>query len=207
MLLDVVNDQNQKVGALEVSDEVFGGRVNAAVIWETVVQLNASERRGTHCTKTRGEVSGTGRKPWRQKGTGRARAGEIRSPLWRKGGTVFGPRPRSYGYDMPKKVARQALRAALTQKMKEGAVTVVEQFTLSAAKTQRAAELLGRLGVAGKALIVDVKPGDLVMRSFRNLAGVRVVASGQLTARDVIDGGRLVATTAAVERLQQVLTS
>lgn len=207
MTLDVVNDQNQKVGALEVSDKVFGGRVNAAVIWETVVQLNASERRGTHATKTRGEVSGTGRKPWRQKGTGRARVGEIRNPLWRKGGTVFGPRPRSYGYDMPKKVARQALRAALTQKMKEGAVTVVEQFTLSEAKTKRAAELLGRLGVAGKALIVDVKPGDLVMRSFRNLAGVRVVASGQLTARDVIDGGRLVATKAAVERLQQVLTS
>ncbi len=207
MTLDIVNDQNEKVGVLEVSDEIFGGRVNTAVIWETVVQLNASARRGTHAAKTRSEVSGSGRKPWRQKGTGRARVGEIRNPLWRKGGTVFGPRPRSYGYDVPKKVARQALRAALTQKIKEGAVTVVEQLALSESKTKLAAELLDRLGVAGKALIVDVKPDEMVRRSCRNLTGVRVVGSGQLTARDVIDAGRLVATKAAVERLQQVLAS
>ena len=113
MQLSIVNGQNEKVGDLELKDEVFGGRVKTDLIWAAVVQENASERRGTHATKTRAEVSGSGKKPWRQKGTGRARVGEIRNPLWRKGGTVFGPQPRSYAFDLPKKVRRGALRAAL----------------------------------------------------------------------------------------------
>ena len=115
MKINIVNANNEPVGDLELKDDLFGGLVKRDLIWQSVVQQNASERRGTHATKTRAQVSGSGKKPWRQKGTGRARVGEIRNPLWRKGGTVFGPQPRSYSYDMPTKVRRGALRAALAQ--------------------------------------------------------------------------------------------
>src|SRR6188508_1702077 len=125
MQIDVVNSENQKVGSVDLSDEVFGGRVKTDLIHESVVRANAAERRGTHATKNRAAVSGSGKKPWRQKGTGRARVGEIRNPLWRKGGTVFGPQPRSYAYDLPKKVRRGALRAALAEKLKDGHLIVV----------------------------------------------------------------------------------
>src|ERR671925_218426 len=117
MKIDVVNSNKETVGSLELNDAVFGGRVKSDLIWEAVVHENAAKRRGTHMTKNRALVSGSGKKPWRQKGTGRARVGEIRNPLWRKGGTVFGPQPRSYDYALPKKVARAALRAALAQKV------------------------------------------------------------------------------------------
>src|SRR5688500_11690420 len=123
MKLDIVNLDNEKVGALELNDDVFGGRVNTDLIWESVVQTNASERRGTHATKNRALVSGGGKKPYKQKGTGRPQVGSSRTPLWRKGGTVFGPQPRSYDFKLPKKVERGALRSALTSKFKDGAVT------------------------------------------------------------------------------------
>ncbi len=126
---------------------MFGGRVKTDLIHESVVRANAAERRGTHATKTRAMVSGTGKKPWRQKGTGRARVGEIRNPLWRKGGTVFGPQPRSYDYQLPRKVEKGALRAALTQKLRDGAVTVVDALSVGEIKTKAAAEMLRRLGV------------------------------------------------------------
>src|SRR4051812_31836115 len=156
MQLDVVNTQNEKVGSLDLNDEVFGGRVNAALIWESVVRENAAARRGTHATKNRALVSGSGKKPWRQKGTGRARVGEIRNPLWRKGGTVFGPQPRSYEYKLPKKVEVGALRAAMAQKLKDGLVVVVDALTAGEVKTKAAAETLKRLGVERKALLIDV---------------------------------------------------
>src|SRR5205809_1371523 len=156
MQLDVVNGENEKVGAVDVRDDVFGGRVNADLVWESVVHANAAERRGTHKTKNRANVSGSGKKPWRQKGTGRARVGEIRNPLWRHGGTVFGPQPRSYDFKLSKKVERGALRAALAQKMKEGDLIVVDALTAGEVKTKAAAELLKRLGVTGKAVLVDV---------------------------------------------------
>src|SRR5215510_1411400 len=126
MQLDIVNNENQKVGSIDVSDEVFGGNVNGGLMWESVVHANAAARRGTHKTKNRANVSGSGKKPWRQKGTGRARVGEIRNPLWRKGGTVFGPMPRSYDYRLPKRVERGALRAALAAKMQANALVVVD---------------------------------------------------------------------------------
>src|SRR5437867_4364399 len=151
MTLDVVNQQNVKVGSVDLRDEVFGGRIKTDLIHESVVRANAAERRGTHATKTRAMVSGSGKKPWRQKGTGRARVGEIRNPLWRKGGTVFGPQPRSYDYQLPKKVERGALRAALAQKIQQGNLLVVDALTASEIKTKAAAELLARLGVDGKA--------------------------------------------------------
>src|SRR5438876_1449466 len=122
MTIDVVNSDNKKIGAIDVRDDVFGGKVKTDLIWEAVVHTNAKDRRGTHMTKNRALVSGSGKKPWRQKGTGRARVGSIRNPIWRHGGTVFGPSPRSYDFKLPKKVARGALRAALAQKMKDGAL-------------------------------------------------------------------------------------
>jgi large subunit ribosomal protein L4 len=171
-----------------------------------VTRQNASERRGTHATKTRAEVSGSGKKPWRQKGTGRARVGEIRNPLWRKGGTTFGPQPRSYDYQLPKKVEKGALRAALAQKLRDGHVLVVDALAASAVKTKAAAELLKGLGVNGKTLIVDVTPDENFALSVRNIAGVKLVPSNRVTARDVADTVRVVATRAALERLQEVLS-
>src|ERR687892_2069632 len=136
MTLDVINAQNEKVGSLDLSDEVFGGRVKADLIHESVVRQNAAERRGTHATKTRALVSGSGKKPWRQKGTGRARVGETRNPLWRHGGTVFGPQPRDYSYRFPKKMRLAALRSAFTQKVKDGALMVIDRFEIDQPRTK-----------------------------------------------------------------------
>jgi large subunit ribosomal protein L4 len=205
MTLDVINAQNEKVGSLDLSDEVFGGRVKTDLIHESVVRANAAARRGTHATKTRAMVSGTGKKPWRQKGTGRAQVGEARNPLWRKGGTVFGPQPRSYEYQLPKKVEKGALRAALTQKLRDGEVIVVDALSVGEIKTKAAAEMLRRIGVAGKALLVDVKPEDKLSLSVRNLDGVRVLASNRVSARDVMNSRRVVLTRAALEKLQEAL--
>jgi large subunit ribosomal protein L4 len=205
MTLDVVNSDNEKVGSIDLSDAVFAGRPKLDLVWESVVRANASERRGTHMTKNRALVSGSGKKPWRQKGTGRAQVGSSRTPLWRHGGTVFGPQPRSYDYSVPKKVERGALRAALMAKLHDGAVTVVDELRAEDRKTKPTAELLKRLGAAGRTLVVDVKPDDNFSVSARNIAGVRVVASGRLTARDVMNTSRVIVTRAAVERLQEVL--
>jgi large subunit ribosomal protein L4 len=206
MKLDIVNGQNETVGALELNDDVFGGRVKTDLIWESVVQENAAGRRGTHATKNRAAVSGSGKKPWKQKGTGRARVGEIRNPLWRKGGTVFGPQPRSYEYTLPRKVKAGALLAALAQKMRDGAVIVVDRLGSEDRKTKATAEMLKRVGASGKILVIDVKPEDGFMRSARNLAGVKVVPSAKVTARDVMDTAHVVATRDALEKLQEALS-
>jgi large subunit ribosomal protein L4 len=205
MKIDVVNGNNEKVDALELNDQLFGGRVKTDLIWESVVHQNASARRGTHATKNRALVSGSGKKPWRQKGTGRARVGEIRNPLWRKGGTVFGPQPRGYDYDLPKKVRRGGLAAALAQKITDGAVIVVDRLETTDGKTKTTAEMLKRLGVAGKALLIDVKPDEGMTLTARNIAGVKIVASNRVTARDVIDTSRVVATKGALVQLQEAL--
>ena len=208
MTVDVVNQQNEKVGSVDLG-EVFGGRVKTDLIHTSVVRSNAAERRGTHATKNRALVSGSGKKPWRQKGTGRARVGEIRNPLWRKGGTVFGPQPRSYDYQLPKKVEKGALRAALAQKLQAGEVTVVDALSVADIKTKAAVEMLRRLGVEGgrkgKALIVDVKPEDKLALSVRNIDGVRLLASNRIVARDVANTRRVVLTRAALEKLQEAL--
>jgi large subunit ribosomal protein L4 len=203
MQFDVVNDRNERVGALDVRDDVFGGRVNAELIWESVVRANAAKRRGTHATKNRAIVSGSGKKPWRQKGTGRARVGSIRNPLWRHGGTVFGPQPRSYEYQLPRKVELGALRAALARKMKDGALVVVEQLVAGETKTKAAVEMLKRIGVSGKAVLVDVAIDEHLQRSVRNLRGITFVQSRRLTARDVMDAAQVVATPGALEKLQE----
>jgi large subunit ribosomal protein L4 len=205
MHFDIVNNQNQKVGAFDLRDDVFGGRVNTDLIWESVTRANAAARQGTHATKNRALVSGSGKKPWRQKGTGRARVGEIRNPLWRKGGTVFGPQPRSYDYKLPKKVERGALRAALAQKAQEGELVVVDALTVTDIKTKPAAEMLKRLGVTGKAVIVDVALDEKLQRSVRNITGIVTVSTSRLTARHVMHAERVVATRQALEKLQEAL--
>jgi large subunit ribosomal protein L4 len=206
MQLDIVNSENQKVGAVDLRDEVFGARVNADLMWESVVHANAAERRGTHQTKNRANVSGSGKKPWRQKGTGRARVGSSRTPLWRHGGTVFGPQPRSYDFKLSKKVERGALRSALAQKVKDGAIVVVDELASAEIKTKAAVELLMRLGVAGKAVLVDIAVDEKLARSVRNIPGVSFVPSARLTAREVAGAGRVVLTKSALERLQEALT-
>jgi large subunit ribosomal protein L4 len=206
MKLDVYNSKREPVGSVDLNDDVFGGRVKTELIWEAVVQENAAERRGTHATKNRALVSGSGKKPWRQKGTGRARVGEIRNPLWRKGGTVFGPQPRSYEYQMPRKVKLGALRAALVQKVKDGAVVVVDKLEAgSDRKTKQTAALLKTLGATAKTLVIDVKHEDGFALSARNIAGVRLVSSGRVTARDVIDTTSVIVTREALEKLQASL--
>ena len=210
MTLDVVNSKNEKVDSVELSDDVFGGTVNTSLIWESVVHQNATDRRGTHATKTRGRVQGSGRKLWRQKGTGRARVGDAGTPLWRSGGTVFGPQPRSYGYRFPKKMIKGALRAALSQKIKDGAVMVVDgpsTLVIDEPRTKLAVERLGQLGVSGRTVLVDVAPDHNLELAVQNLPRVRVVETVKLTARDVVGAKSIVLSKAAVEHLAQVVES
>jgi len=207
MTIDVVNAENKKVGSVTLNDEVFGGRVKTDLIHESVVRLNAAERRGTHATKTRSMVSGSGKKPWRQKGTGRARVGEIRNPLWRGGGTVFGPQPRSYDYHLPKKVEKGALRAALMEKLQSGSLIIVDALTASEVKTKAAAGVLKTIGVTGKALLIDARLDDNFAMAVRNLARVTLVQSNLVTARDVANTRQVVVTTAAMEKLEAALTA
>ena len=206
MQLDVVNSDNNKIGSVDVRDEVFGGRVNTDLMWESVVHANAADRQGTHAVKNRALVSGGGKKPYKQKGTGRAQAGSTRSPLWRHGGTVHGPRSRSYDFKLSKKAERGALRSALAEKMKAGDLVVVDALTAAEIKTKAAVEMLKRLGVTGKAVLVDVAADEKLSRSLRNIPGVSLVPSARLTARDVIGAGRVVTTQGALEKLQEALS-
>jgi large subunit ribosomal protein L4 len=206
MKLDIVNAKKETVGSLELKDEIFGGRVKTDLIWESVTQENAAERRGTHQTKNRSAVSGSGKKPWRQKGTGRARVGEIRNPLWRKGGTVFGPMPRSYEYSLPRKVTLGALRQALAAKLADGTVLVVDKLEAgSDKKTKATAAMFKTLGASGKTLVIDVKHDEGFTQTARNIAGVRLVPSSRVTARDIMDTDHVIATRAALEKLQESL--
>ena len=203
MKIDVVNSSKETVGSLDLKDEVFGGRVKTDLIWEAVVHEQAAKRRGTHATKNRALVSGSGKKPWRQKGTGRARVGEIRNPLWRHGGTVFGPQPRSYDYQLPRKVKLGALREALAAKLAAGTVLVVDRLATESRKTKDTATMLRKLGATGKTLVIDVKPDEQFALAARNLAGVTLRPSALVTARDVMDTDHIIATREALEKLQE----
>jgi large subunit ribosomal protein L4 len=205
MKLNVQNANNETVGSIDLNDDVFGGRVKTDLIWASVVQENAAERRGTHATKNRALVSGGGKKPYKQKGTGRPQVGSSRTPLWRKGGTVFGPQPRSYEFDLPKKVRVGAVRAALAQKLTDGAVIVVDQLGTADGKTKATAEMLRRLGVSGKAVVIDVNPDEQFVLSARNIAGVHLVSAARVTARDIMDTAHVIATREAIEKLQESL--
>jgi large subunit ribosomal protein L4 len=202
--IEIQNLSGGKVGMLELADEVFGA-VNEDLLWEAVKHYRASQRAGTHATKNKKLVSGAGKKLWKQKGTGRARVGSVRNPLWRHGGTVFGPQPRSYEYPLSPKVERGALRAALAQKLQDGALVVVEALSAETIKTKAAVEMLKRLGVTGKAVLIDLAIDEKLGRSVRNLPGISIIASRQVTARDVMHAARVVATKDALEKLQEVL--
>ena len=205
MKLNIQNSEGKTVDTIELNDEVFGGRVKADLIWSSVVQENAAARRGTHATKNRALVSGGGKKPYKQKGTGRPQVGSSRTPLWRKGGTVFGPQPRSYEFSLPKKVRVGAVRAALSQKLSDGAVIVVDKLETAEGKTKATAEMLKRWGVSGKALVIDVKPDEKFTLSARNISGLHLVAASRVTARDIIDTSHVIATRDALEKLQETL--
>jgi large subunit ribosomal protein L4 len=205
MDIDVVDSSNKKVGTLALSDELFGKRVKTDLIWEGVVHEQASARRGTHQAKTRAEVQGSGKKLWKQKGTGRARVSDVRNPIWRKGGVVFPPTPRDYSFSLPKKVAKGALREALAFKVQAGAVRVVETLPQSTTKTKAAVALLQGLGATGKTLVLDLAVDPTLDLSTRNIVGLSYIAANRVSARSVMDAATVITTKAALERLQEAL--
>jgi len=184
--VDVVDVTRRKVGSAELSEKVFGVQPDAQLVHEAVVMQRACERQGTASTKRRGEVSGSGRKPWKQKHTGRARAGSIRSPVWRHGGSVFGPKPRSYAFAFPKKKYRAALQSALSAKLAEGGITIVSDLTLEAPKTKLLARTLGQLGLPARTLIVLGEGRPEVEQAARNLPEVKLVRPEELNVYDVL---------------------
>jgi len=192
-----------EVGSAEVDESTFGEEIRWRVLRDAVVMYQANRRVGTHSTKTRAEVVGSTRKPWRQKGTGRARAGTRKSPIWRGGGVVFGPKPRDYSYSMPRKSLREALRSAILGKLLDGEVALVENLAISEPKTREMAKVLSGLSVSGSALVVH--PGgegtDAIVKSTRNLARTHIRAAGDLNAYDVVTHERLVLTKEGLDRL------
>jgi large subunit ribosomal protein L4 len=204
--VQVVNARNQRVGDRALSPEVFGVEVNDHLLYEAVKQYRAGGRAGTHATKNRALVSGSGKKLWRQKGTGRARIGSIRTPLWRHGGTVFGPQPRDYSYSMPAKARTAALRSALSQRASDGGLKVIDRFGIDEPKTKVLKGLLDQLGIEGKAVIVDHEPPDALVLSGRNIPGVKVVDPSQLNVYDVLDCRTLLVSQEALGKLEERLT-
>ncbi len=202
--VDVIDLHRQRVGSVELKDAVFGAPPAPAVVYEAVVMQRACERQGTASTRTRGEVSGSGRKPWKQKHTGRARAGSIRSPIWRHGGTVFGPKPRSYAYAIPKKKYRAALRSALSARLADGGILVVSDLALPEAKTQVLAKTLAQLGVRGGALIVAAASRVGLERAARNLAGVKLVDPESLNVYDVLRYPTILIPERELARIQEI---
>jgi len=203
--VDIKNLKNEVVGKLDLSDEVFSGPVNEGLLYDAVKQYRASQRAGTHKTKTRKDVSGSGKKPWRQKGTGRARVGEIRNPLWRKGATVFGPQPRDYEYHLPKKMFRAALRSALALKLKENQLNIVDAFSLEDHKTKAFVQALTRLGLERKVLVVDNQANENLWRAARNIEEVNLVPSLQVTPYHLLNARHVVFSKSAIQALEEVL--
>jgi large subunit ribosomal protein L4 len=197
--------QGNTVGELELNDEIFAAPVNTGLMHQAVVMYLANQRRGTAATKTRAAVSGGGRKPWRQKGTGRARHGSIRSPIWVGGGVTFGPQPRDYRLAMPKKARRQALKSALSSKVAAGSLIVVDELKFDEPKTRRMVEVLNNLQVQGKALVVTVSDGGNVVLSARNIPGVNTIRAQDLNVYAVLNSEQLIMTKEAVEVVEEVL--
>jgi large subunit ribosomal protein L4 len=203
--LAVFDREGNETGQVQLPESIFNAPVNAAVLHQAVLRQQANDRQGTHETKTRGDVSGGGKKPWKQKGTGRARQGSTRAPQWRHGGTVFGPHPRSYEQKMPRKQRRHALRGALSVKQQEGALRVVEELTLEEPKTRVVADLFDRLGAGTRALFV-IREHDLNLeKSTRNLAGVKTILAGNLNPSDVLTADTVVFTRSALTEVEEWL--
>lgn len=199
--MDVLTVSGAVKGQVELPESVFGQTGKHGVLWESVRCYLANQRQGTACTKTRAEVSGTGRKPYRQKHTGRARHGSRRSPIFRGGGIVFGPRPRSYGYELPKKARRQALYEALSARKAEGAVQVIEDFELASPKTKELAKILTGLHPAGSCLLLVGVPSENLMRASRNLPGLTVMPTRQVNAYSILEHDLVLFTESGLESL------
>jgi len=200
----VFKQDGSQTGDFELSEAVFGIEPNTHVLHEAVLMQRASRRQGTHAVKNRSEVRGGGRKPWRQKGTGRARQGSIRSPQWVGGGVVFGPTPRSYSYKLPKKVRRLALRSALSSKVQENSLVVLEGLAIDAPKTKEVVKLLSALNVEKKALIVTTEKDENVLRSANNLQSVKVLTVEEVNVLDLLTHDQLIITKDAAEKAGEV---
>ena len=203
--IEVKNLANEVVGKVELSDDVFNAELNEPLIWEAIKHYNDSLRAGTASTKVRGEVRGSGKKLWKQKGTGRARIGSVRSPLWRHGGTVHGPKPRDYSYRFPRKKLRGALRSALSAKLGENLVTVVEGLPLESHKTREFKKVLGTFGIGGKVLVIDSTGEKNLLLSVRNLPTVKLVSGAAVNIFDVVNSDALLFSKDAILEVQEAL--
>jgi large subunit ribosomal protein L4 len=202
----VYDRDGKESGTIELPPSVFNVPVNEAVLHQAVRRQQANDRQGTHETKTRGEVSGGGKKPWKQKGTGRARQGSTRAPQWRHGGVVFGPHPRSYEQKMPRKQRRLALRSALSVKSQEGAVRIVEEIALEAPKTSVVAGLFDEMGAGARTLFVIPEHDLMLEKSTRNLAGVKTILATNLNPTDVLIADTIVFTRSALTQVEEWLS-
>lgn len=203
-LADIFDIEKNKVAQVELNDAVFGAEINESTIYDVVKMQLASRRSGTSATKTRGEVSGGGKKPWRQKGTGRARAGTSRSPLWRSGGTVFGPQPRDYSYSVPKKVRKNALISALSLKVKEDKITVLRDFPMEKISTKAFQKVIDLFGLK-KALFVIDQDNEVLMKSSRNIKNVKMIRSEGINVYDIMNCDHLVLLEPSVKKIEGAL--
>lgn len=202
--VDVIDSKRQKVGTVDLPNEVFGCKPHVTLVHEAVVMQRACDRQGTASTLRRGEVSGSGKKPWKQKHTGRARAGSLRSPVWRHGGTVFGPKPRSYAFGMPRKKYRAALQSALSAKVLEGSVIVLSDLTIEQAKTKLLAKALTQLGISGSTLLVIGDGRSEVVQAGKNLSTVTVLRPEELNVYDIVRCRSVVIPQRELDRVKEV---
>lgn len=205
--VSLFNVSGEQLGEIELNDSIFGSRINRYVVHDVMVRHLAGKRLGTSDTKTRSEISGGGRKPWRQKGTGRARHGSTRSPIWRGGGVVFGPHPRDYSFTIPKKIRRLALKSVLSSKVEEGKVLILDELSLERPRTKEILSILSNLKVAGKALMVTDVKDEAVFKSAGNIPGIKPVTVEGLNVYDLLVYETLIITKSALTRVEEVLCS
>jgi len=203
--VDVVDLNNQKVGQLDLADDVFGAEVNESLLYEAVRHYQASLRSGTHATKTRANVAGSGKKLWKQKGTGRARVGSVRSPIWRHGGTVHGPVPRDYSYRLPKKMSVGALRSALSAKLRDGEMKVVQEFNFADHKTKNAMGALGKLQAGRTVLVIDNGENRNLTLGLRNLKGVTLMPTREVNPYHLLGHKSVILSEAAARKFSEAL--
>lgn len=203
MAINVIDQKGKSVGEVDLNKCIFEVEPNDSVVFEAIIRQRAGKRQGTHATKNRSAVSGGGKKPWKQKGTGRARQGSIRAPQWRGGGTVFGPTPRSYKVDMPRKARRLAIKSVLSQKVADGNLIVLDQLTLATPKTKDLKAIFSAIKVSGKVLVVSDDKN--VQLSGKNLPQVKVVPVNGLNVVDAVDYEKLLLTQDAIKRIEEVL--
>lgn len=202
---ELLNLKGEKVKDINLNEDIFGITPNEKVLYDAIILTRASLRQGTHSTKTRAEVRGGGRKPWRQKGTGRARQGSIRSPQWRGGGVVFGPTPRSYGYKLPQKVRRLALKSVYSAKVAEEKFVAVESLSFAAPKTAEFANVLSALNVDSKVLVILEEGNEFAALSARNLPNVKVATATTASVLDIVNSDKLLVTKEAISKIEEVL--